>query len=1531
MKTINYVIFIRRGEQSKLIFLIIYLFVFSFFSFLQAQVNYTICTTNYIRNSTFAIDANNSTSVTDWTFNPAGDATLGWKKNYLSIYGDYLFIDRIGSYMATPILSATPCPNSPKIVKFYYNAGNVGAFTFNVKLGSNIIATFSENGIMSQSKITIGSGVTSSIVDRRFTQEGPISDNIIWNNVWHEVTLYVPNYVNGALSFEYNRTGGISRQIRLDNVYLYDAVPRPILNTTSGTLASCDAATFDLTAAAPYTPLAGYTYEWHTVSNNPSAATKAVDVNTSTTALDVRLGTYYLYMFNTCGSNCYSPASVAFTVSKPAGCCGTNLVGNGGFDVFTPNTADTFLSSIDKWTFNQYQFDQISIGSYLNGNTVLQMDPTTYTKASLTQVIKACPGDVLGYSMTFGMKNNALLDQNRTVEVSLGGIRLFDLVYRHDIAGDRIAIMKINSTITNFKVDGNPYTPPTGGCNGDNGYCATNFSGGTVLDRSILHSVTFDFPFPVTASANPMLEFAVNEGAWPYLDNISIINKGPIPQNPTTTTGSIICPGTTFDLRTVTPTATAANYKYAWHTTSTIGSPLVADPSKVGPGTYYLETISTCSGCPAASYTSFTVNASTCPTISGKVFVDYNGPGLNGISTPTNIGASGGLYAILTDASGKVISSTKINNDGTYTITGISGATGGTRVIINNTTVSNGGTLNTSTLNPNYFWTGEALGGTTPTGDINGISPSFSAGSSQTNVNFGIQSPPIAADASGLVCITSKSYNYRLPDLYGVDDDPNFNNGIGKKVIIKTLNQTNGTLAYDGVPISISSLPFTIAAYEPAKLIFTTGVDINQSIINFTYVFEDIAGTQSSVDGVIDYKLNLVPTVNDYTITIVSGGTFSYTPVNAVNGVIPSGTTYTWSAPTTPAVITGYNSGSNLSSITGTLTNTATSSQIVTYTVTANNSICSSTFKITVKVWGKTNYWMGGNGVTDTAKQNWADLDNWTAKYIPETGQDIEFATVNNYGTAAVNNLHLDTDRIIGSLINASDKNLVVTTGKQLTVEGTVQDGNTTAGTLIVQSAPDQSTGTLLFANPANNSNVQSTVEFYNKGYNCNCGFYPQKWQYFGIPVLSASAFPNPTTGLTVNRWDEFINGNKWVGNLATSALNAFEGYEITSTSTTVPTTIYPFTGQLITGNRTINFGTNTTPLTPRTLTYTSGVNYIGMNLIGNSYTAAIPITTAGLTFSGSINSTVYLFNTGTRDEWRKLNGSTPVTSATGGIQSGTYLAVPINNAGAAGLPDRIPSMHAFMVKVTGTTPSLTINYGALLKNDLVNGMAWRSGRDGVHTVSTSQNPYLVMDVIGSRSADRVWLFENPSTTGGFDNGWDGTKMLETGIAQLYVIGTDNSKLQVATVPDMVGTEFSFVADANENYTVNFAVTPDVETRRLYLRDLRSKQLIPIRNGVEVMVSGYKGDAGNRFRVVSEAAISNVLSSVEVFAHDRIISVVNHSDENCTAYVYDAGGRLSAQRAVKAKTTEYLNIPIQGVYVVKVIGKTVNEVKRVVN
>lgn len=563
------------------------------------------------------------------------------------------------------------------------------------------------------------------------------------------------------------------------------------------------------------------------------------------------------------------------------------------------------------------------------------------------------------------------------------------------------------------------------------------------------------------------------------------------------------------------------------------------------------------------------------------------------------------------------------------------------------------------------------------------------------------------------------------------------------------------------------------------------------------------------------------------------------------------------------------------------------------------------------------NLWLGG---TPGKENDWNEPENWTAKRVPAEGEDIEFGTIeNNNGEPALDSLFLDQNRTIGNLINHSDKDLVIPAGgNQLTIEGTVQDNYPQAGTILVKADPAKPAGSLRFTRPENNKQVKAKVEFYNKAYDCaTCGFYTKSWQYFGIPVVE-SAFPYADVSgeEIVNEWSEPTLGDKWITSV--SPLIAFKGYEINNKQKREPESkqFYSFKGDLYVGDASIP------------LTHTLNVNYAGMNLIGNSYTAAIPINSQAMHFDG--DQTVYLFNTGTRDQWRKEGSGTALNFSE--IKSGTYTAVPLNTAGQAGLPSVIPSMHAFMLSVA-SAQSLTISYDQLVENEAV--------APGVSTRSVSEKgkeemPYIVLDVIGDESADRVWVFENRLTTRGFDNGWDAGKISEQGLVQVYVAGEDG-KYQVATVPELTGTEIGLVPDCANDYTLHLSVLPEIEARDLYLYDRFSRKTYPIRDKAGYVIEGGKPATDKRFTIVSDSRYVDELlpvSLIEIQSDRSAIRVTNHTDENCIATVYDLTGRRLAQRAIAISATEHLNAGggwKPGVYIVRVNGNTgLNETRRVV-
>jgi hypothetical protein len=102
----------------------------------------------------------------------------------------------------------------------------------------------------------------------------------------------------------------------------------------------------------------------------------------------------------------------------------------------------------------------------------------------------------------------------------------------------------------------------------------------------------------------------------------------------------------------------------------------------------------------------------------------------------------------------------------------------------------------------------------------------------------------------------------------------------------------------------------------------------------------------------VTVTVNPTPVVSDQTVTSCSGSTFTVAPVDGNNSdVVPSNTTYSWSAPAAVTGITGLASGTNEANFSGNLTNTTNAAIDVTYTLTPTSGTCQgATFDVVVTV-----------------------------------------------------------------------------------------------------------------------------------------------------------------------------------------------------------------------------------------------------------------------------------------------------------------------------------------------------------------------------------------------------------------------------------------------------------------------------------------------------------------------------------------------------------------------------------------------------
>lgn len=252
-------------------------------------------------------------------------------------------------------------------------------------------------------------------------------------------------------------------------------------------------------------------------------------------------------------------------------------------------------------------------------------------------------------------------------------------------------------------------------------------------------------------------------------------------------------------------------------------------------------------------------------SLSGTVFDDADG---SKIQDGTEVGTNAsGLNAVLVDSSNKVVSTTTIAANGTYSFSNV--LTDATyTVLITTATATVGSAPPAVILPPNWIGTGENLSGTadaTVDGKV-----SVTVGKIKvTGINFGIEQPPttnnVAAtpqtDPGGTIAV-------QVPTLSGIDPEDG-NLGSGKSFRIVTL-PTNGILYYNGIAVTAGQV---INNYDPTKL--TIDPNDGVSTVSFTYVAIDAAGKESATPATATLPF-LIPMPNFILvkrITAINGGT----------------------------------------------------------------------------------------------------------------------------------------------------------------------------------------------------------------------------------------------------------------------------------------------------------------------------------------------------------------------------------------------------------------------------------------------------------------------------------------------------------------------------------------------------------------------------------------------------------------------------------------------------------------------------------
>ena len=673
--------------------------------------------------------------------------------------------------------------------------------------------------------------------------------------------------------------------------------------------------------------------------------------------------------------------------------------------------------------------------------------------------------------------------------------------------------------------------------------------------------------------------------------------------------------------------------------------------------------------------------------------------------------------------------------------------------------------------------------------------------------------------------------------------------------------------------------------------------------------FRTVTQVSSSVK-VMDDNVPLV-SISTASTTVQSGSNvvFSATPTNG--GDIP---TYVWKVTNTGGTTVSYPSTNN-----STFNYTPVTGDVISCVMTSNKScavpLTATSNNITMTVTGVNNYWIGTNSTV------WNDPANWTKKAVPGSGDNVEFATTDNNGTAAQKDLYVDYNRIVGNLINyKSGKNLVIPADKEVKVNNSITltpvDAASTYDQIQIKCDPNPidasrlANGSLIFPNA---TGVNGTVEMYSKSYiNSGATDDNQKyfWQYFGIPVETITAEPT-LYGAYVRKSNESgIDDDSnyyWTELTNSSTLNAFDGFEICQPVATT----YTFKGQLV--NRSLN---------RPSLPYTTGAFYPGEHLLANPYTAAINVNK--MNFGTNVEAAVYLYNTGSYGQWS--------TATDFGNDPGQYQSIPKIPAGNNGLPQEVPSMSSMLIKVYPNNTGVSFNYSDVIKkNESIQRVKSIDAISNTDLISTR------IDLTGQHYSDRMWIFTEPSCTRNFDNGWDGRKMLGSSLApQIFAIEPDGD-YQVNSVSDMHNTDLAFQAGDEVEYTLKF--THENIQRQyagVYLVDLVENKTVDVtQSGSTYTFATAQSDApAKRFKILTrsyEKGAPDKETQVKIFTAPGRVFVHNLSTFKGECTLYDIAGRAIKIAPFEANAvTEVLNNLTPGAYVVNTITNGEKVSKRVI-
>lgn len=466
----------------------------------------------------------------------------------------------------------------------------------------------------------------------------------------------------------------------------------------------------------------------------------------------------------------------------------------------------------------------------------------------------------------------------------------------------------------------------------------------------------------------------------------------------------------------------------------------------------------------------------------------------------------------------------------------------------------------------------------------------------------------------------------------------------------------------------------------------------------------------------------------------------------------------------------------------------------------------------------------------------WSSARNWTHGAVPMLSEDVVITkpvTISSATNAKAKSVTLDqTDTNTGAIDIAPAGELVIsgTLRKAIGTAGSKIYSPTAENDVNIGSSADGLGGLVIGSHATANGLNDATVNFYSLSHGSS-GSTASVSQYLGTPFSNLpkmlyqfyNSWVYKFTNTGTPNWER-VNGD--------DGLETFAGYAVISADPVGHT--YWMQGTLVASeNQNISLQFNSGDVS----------NPDNENMLANSWMAPIQIRAfnAATDFTNA-DATIYIFNSGSPDDYETNNGA-----STTGALAGQYSAY---TPGTAAATDVIPAMQAFSVYASAPEASITLDYNRLVYAPAVAGLAItpnraprRTGTDAYEAGEPAKMRLFVNAASGY--GDMLYILEREDFSEDFENGWDARKMFGESVApQLYAI-TPDGNMAINCVPTFEGTILGFRKGANDNgYTFTFDYDG---ADSWYLLDLKEQASTLITTNSSYMFVAAADDLAARF------------------------------------------------------------------------------------